>query len=107
LGKILPYVKIPFVPDPHPLPVDPGVGFLRTLEGFGLVRGWSFPNSPFVGTWPLLDTRARDSFDITADSLDDFPRCHVAVDSPSDVFYQDGERDPEQELTGMIIQPKP
>jgi len=31
----------------------------------------------------------------------------VVDDAPSDVFYQDGERDPEQELTGMVIQPKP
>ena len=49
----------------------------------------------------------RNGFDIAANDLDDFPRCHVAVDAPSDVFYQDGERDPEQELTRMVIQPKP
>ena len=55
----------------------------------------------------MLGIWAGNGFDVAADGLDDLPRYHVAVDAPSDVFYQDGERDPEQELTGMVIQPKP
>ena len=31
----------------------------------------------------------------------------MVVDVPFDVFYQDREQDPEWELTGMIIEPKP
>jgi hypothetical protein len=39
LSEILPHVKIPRVPNAHPLQVDPGIGFLCTLEGFSLVSG--------------------------------------------------------------------
>ena len=39
LSEILPIVKIPFVPNPHPLQVDPGIGFPCTLEGFSFVSG--------------------------------------------------------------------
>ena len=42
----------------HPLQVDPGIGILRAFEGFGFVSGLPFPNSPFVGTRPLLGTLA-------------------------------------------------
>ncbi len=35
--EILPYIKIPLVPNPHPLQVDPRVGFLRAFEGFRFV----------------------------------------------------------------------
>jgi Uri superfamily endonuclease len=31
----------------------------------------------------------------------------MVVHAPSGVFYRDGERDPEQELIGMVVQPKP
>ena len=33
LSEILPYVKIPLVANTHPLQVNPGIGFLGTLEG--------------------------------------------------------------------------
>ena len=57
--------------------------------------------------WPAVRGMTGNGLDVPAYGLDDFPRCHVVIDAPSDVFYQDGERDPEQELTGMVIQPKP
>ena len=51
-------VEIPPVTDAHPLQVNPGIGFLGTLEGFGLVRGWPFPDRPFVSARPVLSRRA-------------------------------------------------
>ena len=71
------------------------------------MSGFSFPDKELVLAWAVLGCRAGNGFDVAADNLDDFPSGHVAVDAPSDVFYQDGQRDPEQELTGMVIQPKP
>ena len=44
ITEILPFVKIPHVADPHPLKVDPRIGLLCTLEGFGLVGGIPFPD---------------------------------------------------------------
>ena len=57
-SEILPYVKIPLVANAHPFQVDPGIGFLRTLEGFGFVSGWCFPDNSFVGSRPVLSSRA-------------------------------------------------
>ena len=39
LSEILPFVKIPLVANAHPLQVNPGIGFLCTLEGFSFVIG--------------------------------------------------------------------
>ena len=39
LSEILPYIKVPLVPNAHPLQVNPGVGFLCTFEGFDFVNG--------------------------------------------------------------------
>ena len=86
--EILPYIKIPLVPDAHPLQVDPGVGFLRTLEGFSLVGGFPFPDDPLVGSRPALSRRARYGLDITADQRNDFPFGHVVVNFPYGVFQQ-------------------
>ena len=44
--EILPHVKIPLVANAHPLQVNPGVGFLCTLEGFSLVSGLLLPDNP-------------------------------------------------------------
>ena len=57
-SEILPYVEIPLVPNPHPLQVNPGIGFLCTLEGFSFVSGLPLPDHPFVGSWPVLSSRA-------------------------------------------------
>jgi hypothetical protein len=57
-SAILPFVKIPLVANAHPLQVDPGVGFLCTLEGFSFVSGRPFPDHPFVGSRPVLSSRA-------------------------------------------------
>jgi hypothetical protein len=58
LSEILPIIKIPFVANAHPLKVNPGVGFLCSLEGFSFVCGLSFPDRPFVRTRPVLSRRA-------------------------------------------------
>ena len=63
----------------HPLQVNPGVGFLRTFEGFGFVGGWSFPDNPLVGSRPFLGSRARNGFDIAADQRNDFLVGHMVV----------------------------
>jgi hypothetical protein len=42
----VPYIKIPLIANAHPLQVDPGMGLLRTLEGFSLVGGFAFPDHP-------------------------------------------------------------
>jgi hypothetical protein len=42
----LPLGEIPLVANPHPLQVDPGIGFLRTLEGFSFVGSWPLPDQP-------------------------------------------------------------
>ena len=60
------------MPNPHPLQVDPGVGFLCTLEGFGFVSGWPFPDNSLVRSRSVLSSRARDGFDIAADQRNDF-----------------------------------
>jgi hypothetical protein len=36
---------------------DPGIGFLRTLEGFGFVTRWHFPDNPLVGSRPVMSSR--------------------------------------------------
>ena len=58
LSEILPYVKIPLVANAHPLQVNPGIGFLGTLEGFSFVRGYPLPDNPLVGSRPVLSGRA-------------------------------------------------
>ena len=65
--EILPFVKIPFATNAHPLQVDPGIGFLRALEGFSFVSGHALPDNPFVGSRPVLGSWARDGFDIAVD----------------------------------------
>jgi hypothetical protein len=52
---------------PHPLQVDPGIGFLSGSEGFSFVSGYPLPDNPLVGSRPVLGSRARNGFDITAD----------------------------------------
>jgi len=86
LSEILPLVKIPLVANAHPLQVDPGIGFFCTLEGFSLVSGWPLPDNPFVGTRPVLGSRAGNGFDISADQRNDFPVRHVVVNVPYCVF---------------------
>jgi hypothetical protein len=85
-SEIQPVDKIPLVADAHPLQVDPGIGFLCLLEGFSFVSGWPLPDHPFVGSWPVLGTRARDGFDIAADQRDDFSVGHTVFKVPFDVF---------------------
>ena len=82
LSGILPNIKITLLADAHPLQVNPGIGFLRTFEGFGLVRGVPFPDDTLVGSRPVLGSRSRNGFNIAADGLNDFPRDHVVVDAP-------------------------
>ena len=84
-GRDLPRVQIPLVANGHPLQVDPGIGFLGAFEGFGFVSGWPFPDEPLLGSWPVLGSRARDRFDITADKCDDFPGGHIEVGVPGSV----------------------
>ncbi len=50
--------------------------------------GWThpFPDKPFVGSRPVLSSRARNSFDITADQHNDFPIGHGIVRVFYDVF---------------------
>ena len=50
-SETLPVIKITLVADAHPLQVNPGIGFLRAFEGFSFVRGFSFPNKPFMSSW--------------------------------------------------------
>ena len=59
-----------------------GSAFSAHLEGFSFVSGLPFPDNPFVGSRPVLSSRARNGFDITADGFDDFPVGHVVVDIP-------------------------
>jgi hypothetical protein len=47
-----------------------------------------------VGSRPALSSRAGNSFNITADSFDDFPVGHVVVNGPYGVFYQSREQNP-------------
>ena len=91
-------------------PGQPGVGFLSTLEGFGFVSGWTFPNRPFVGARPVLIRLAGNGLDIPADSRDDFPVSPVVVAVSFAVFYQSRERDapaPNRTLIGKVIAPRP
>ena len=55
LNETLSVVKIHLVANTHPLQVDPGIGFLCTLEGFSFVSG--LPNL-LVGSRPVLRSRA-------------------------------------------------
>ena len=80
------------MPNPHPLQVNPAVGFLRTFEGVGFVRGLPFPDYRFMGTRPVLGCWAGIGFAVAADSFDNFPRGHMVVDAPFVVFYQDREQ---------------
>ena len=88
LSEILPCVKVLLVANAHPLQVDPGIGFLCTLEGFSFVSGWPFPDGPLVGSWPVLSSRARDGFDVAADQRNDFPVGHGVVNVPCGEFNQ-------------------
>jgi hypothetical protein len=54
----LPFVKISLVPNAHPLQVDPEISFLCAFEGFSLVSGCALPDHPFVGSRPVLSSRA-------------------------------------------------
>ncbi len=38
--------------------VNPGIGFLRTFEGFSFVGSWPLPDNPFVRSRPVLSSRA-------------------------------------------------
>ncbi len=67
VNEKLSFVKIPLISNAHPLQVDPGVGFLCTLEGCRFVRGLPFPDNPLVGSRPVLSGRARNGFDVAAD----------------------------------------
>ena len=87
LCEILPYVKIPLVANAHPLQVDPWIGLLRTLEGFSLVCGRALPDHPFVGSWPVLSSRARNGFDLAVDQRNYFPVGHIVASAPRGVFY--------------------
>lgn len=51
LTEVLPYIKVPLVANAHPLQINPGVGFLGILKGFGFVSGFAFPNKPFMSSW--------------------------------------------------------
>jgi hypothetical protein len=88
------YIEIQFMANPHPIQVNPRISLLRTLEGFGFVSGLPFPDKELVCAWPAVSGMTGNGLDITADSFDDFPRCHVAVDAPCQVFYQRQERWP-------------
>ena len=57
-SEILALVKIPLVANAHPCQVGPGISFLCTLEGFSLVSGCALPDNPFVGSRPVLGSRA-------------------------------------------------
>ena len=57
-SEILQIVMISLVTNAHPLQVNPGVGFLCTLEGFSFVSGCPSPGNPFVGARPALGSRA-------------------------------------------------
>jgi hypothetical protein len=83
-------VKIPVVSNPHPFQVNPGVSLLGTLEGFGFVTGFSFPDKELVFAWPAVSSRTGNVFDITADERNDFPVGHV-VNGPYEVLYQSQE----------------
>ena len=77
----------------HPLQVDPGIGFLRALEGLSLVGGCPLPDNPFVGSRPALGGRIGNGFDIAADQRNYLPVGRVVVDVPYGVLYQTRERD--------------
>jgi len=47
LSEVLPFDKIPLVANAHPFQVDPGIGFLCTLEGFAFVSGCPLPDHLF------------------------------------------------------------
>jgi hypothetical protein len=57
------------------------------LEGFSFVSGWPFPNNPLVGSRPVLSSRTRDGFDITADQRDDFPVCHFLLSRSLSMYF--------------------
>jgi len=57
-SEILLVVKILLVANAHPLQVNPGIGFLRTLEGFSFVSGCALPDNPLVGSQPVLGSQA-------------------------------------------------
>ena len=57
LNETLSVVKIHLVANTHPLQVDPGIGFLRTLEDFSFVSGFSFPDEELVLARPPLSSR--------------------------------------------------
>lgn len=78
------------MPNPHPLEVNPGIGFLRTLEGFAFVSGFSFPDKEFMRCRPQLGCRAGNGFDITAGGLDDFSGGHVVFNVPFGVILPEG-----------------
>ena len=81
-GEIRRFLKIHFMPNPHPLQVNSWISFLRTLKGFGLVSGFAFPDKELVFARPVLGCRAGNGFDIAAHNLDDLPGGHVVVGSP-------------------------
>ena len=93
LSKVLPYIKVPLVANAHPLQVNSGIGFLRTLEGFSFVSGLAFPYNLLVGARSVLSIRARNGFDITADERNDFPVGHVPM-FPSAYFARVGKGSP-------------
>ena len=77
------------MPNAHPLQVNPGISLLSRFEGFSFVSGLPFPNSPFVGTWPVVSGMTGNGLDITAYGLDDFPGGHVNV-NPFAMYFTRG-----------------
>ena len=76
--EILPYIKIPLVPDPHPLKIYAGIGPLCTFEGFSLVSSLSFPDNGLMLSRPAVSTRPGNGFNITANDFNHLPVGHWA-----------------------------
>ena len=63
-----------------------GSAFSAHLRASSFVSGFAFPDKELVLPWPAFGWRAGNSFDITADSFDDFPVGHGVVNVPCGVF---------------------
>ena len=79
LSETLPHVKIPLVANTHPLQVNPGIGFLCTLEGFAFVSGCPLPDHLFVDARSVLSIWATNGFDFVINQRNDFPGRHVLL----------------------------
>jgi hypothetical protein len=56
------------------------------LEGFSFVSGCALPDNPFMGSPPVLSSRAKNGLDIAVDQRNDFPVGLVVATVPYDVF---------------------